>query len=60
LTPGQLCICISIVVRVSASEYGIPGLVVVVYPSDGGVKELHGDQTVGSRPKVWTRGKKWK
>jgi len=22
---------------------------------NGGVEELHGDQTVGPRPKVWTR-----
>jgi len=30
-------------------------------PSEGwGVEELHGDPTVGPRPKVWTRGKKWK
>jgi len=27
---------------------------------DGGVEELHGDPTVGPRPKVWTRGQKWK
>jgi len=27
---------------------------------DGGVEELYGDPTVGSRPKVWTRGQKWK
>jgi len=26
----------------------------------GGVEELHGDPTVGPRPKVWTRGQKWK
>jgi len=25
-------------------------------PRDGGVEELHGDPTVGPRPKVWTRG----
>jgi len=25
-----------------------------------GVEELHGDPTVGPRPKVWTRGQKWK
>jgi len=24
------------------------------------VEELHGDLTVGARPKVWTRGQKWK
>jgi len=29
-------------------------------PMDGGVEELHGDPTVGPRPKVWTRGQKWK
>jgi len=29
-------------------------------PRDGGVEELHGDLTVRPRPKVWTRGKKWK
>jgi len=29
-------------------------------PRDGDVEELHGDPTVGPRPKVWTRGKKWK
>jgi len=29
-------------------------------PRDVGVKELHGDPTVGLRPKVWTRGQKWK
>jgi len=29
-------------------------------PRDGGVEELHGDPTVGPRPKVWTRGQKWK
>jgi len=28
-----------------------------VLPRDGGVEELHGDPTVGPRPKVWTRGK---
>jgi len=22
--------------------------------------ELHGDPTVGPRPKIWTRGQKWK
>jgi len=27
---------------------------------DGGVEELHGDPTAEPRPKVWTRGKKWK
>jgi len=27
---------------------------------DGGVEELHGDQTVESRSKVWTRGQKCK
>jgi len=27
---------------------------------DGGVEELNGDPTVGPRPKVWTRGQKWK
>jgi len=27
---------------------------------DGGVEELHGDPTVGPRPKVRTRGHKWK
>jgi len=27
---------------------------------DEGVEELHGDPTVRSRPKVWTRGQKWK
>jgi len=27
-------------------------------PWDGGVEELHGDPTVGSRPKVLTRGQK--
>jgi len=33
------------------------------YPTllrDVGVEELHGDPTVGPRPKVWTRGQKWK
>jgi len=29
-------------------------------PTDGGVKEPHGDPTVGPHPKVWTRGQKWK
>jgi len=29
-------------------------------PRDGGVEKLHRDPTVGPRPKVWTRGKKWK
>jgi len=29
-------------------------------PKDGGVEELHGDPTVGPRPKVWTRGQKLK
>jgi len=29
-----------------------------IYPT--GVEELHGDPTVGPRPKVWTRGQKWK
>jgi len=29
-------------------------------PRDGGVEELPGDPTVGPRPKVWTRGQKWK
>jgi len=24
------------------------------------VEELHGDLTAGPRPKVWTRGQKWK
>jgi len=24
------------------------------------VEELHGDPTVGPRPKVWTRGQKWR
>jgi len=28
--------------------------------SVGGVEELHGDPTVEPRPKVWTRGQKWK
>jgi len=30
------------------------------FPRNGGVEELHGDLTVGPRPKVWTRGQKWK
>jgi len=29
-------------------------------PRDGGVDKLHGDPTVGPRPKVWTRGQKQK
>jgi len=29
-------------------------------PMDGNVEELHGDTTVEPRPKVWTRGQKWK
>jgi len=29
-------------------------------PRDGGVEKLHGDPTVGPRPKVWARGQKWK
>jgi len=29
-------------------------------PGDGGVKKLHGDPKVGPRPKIWTRGQKWK
>jgi len=29
-------------------------------PRDGGVEKLHGDPTVETRPKVWTRGQKWK
>jgi len=34
-------------------------VVVVVLPSrDGVVEELHGDSTVGPRPKVWTRSQK--
>jgi len=27
---------------------------------DGRVEKLYGDPTVGPRPKVWTRGQKWK
>jgi len=27
-------------------------------PRDEGVEELHGEPTVGSRPKVWIRGQK--
>jgi len=27
---------------------------------DGCMEELHRDPTVGSCPKVWTRGQKWK
>jgi len=29
-------------------------------PRDKNVEELHGDPTVGPRPKVRTRGQKWK
>jgi len=29
-------------------------------PRDGGVEKLHRDPTVRPRPKVWTRGQKWK
>jgi len=29
-------------------------------PRDRGVEEFHGDPTIGPRPKVWTRGQKWK
>jgi len=29
-------------------------------PRDWGMKELHGDPTVGPRPKVWIEGQKWK
>jgi len=29
-------------------------------PRDGGAEELHEDPTVGPRPKIWTRGQKWK
>jgi len=29
-------------------------------PRDESVEELHGDPTVGPRPKVWMRGQKWK
>jgi len=28
-------------------------------PRDGGLEKLHGDPTVGPRPKIWTRDKKW-
>jgi len=28
------------------------------FQRDGGVEELHGDPTVRTRPKVWTRGQK--
>jgi len=28
-------------------------------PRDGGVEKLHGDPTVGPRPKVWTKVQKW-
>jgi len=30
------------------------------FPRDGGVEKLCGDPTVGPRPKVWTRGQKWR
>jgi len=30
------------------------------HPRNGGAEEFHGDPTVGPRPKVWTRGQKWK
>jgi len=29
-------------------------------PRGGGEEEFQGDPTVGPRPKVWTRGQKWK
>jgi len=29
-------------------------------PRDGGMEELLGDPAIGPRPKVWTRGQKWK
>jgi len=29
-------------------------------PKVGSVEELHGDTSVWPRPKVWTRGQKWK
>jgi len=29
-------------------------------PRDGDIKELHRDPIVGPRPKVWTKGQKWK
>jgi len=29
-------------------------------PMDGDAEELYGDLTIGPRPKVWTRGQKWK
>jgi len=33
---------------------------VVVVPKNVAVKKFDGYTTVGQRPKVWTRGKKWK
>jgi len=30
------------------------------FPRVGGTEEFHEDPTVGPRPKVWTRGLKWK
>jgi len=40
-------------------------MVVVVVLHDSfrgieGIEELYGDTTAGPRPKVWTRGQKWK
>jgi len=46
---SMISLCVMVVV--------VPTLLL---PKDGGVEELHGNPTVGPRPKVWTKGQKWK
>jgi len=42
------------------SNMGRGGGVTRPFPRGGGVEELHRDPTVGPRPKVWNKDKKWK
>jgi len=46
--------------RFVPKKHGSGGGAIRPRPGDGNVEKLHGDSTVGQRPKVWTRGKKWK
>jgi len=50
---------IAVIQTRSKASYGGGGATQPL-PRDGGVEELHGDPTVESRSKVWTRSKKWK
>jgi len=58
---AEICIKLRFIKKLQKSpSAGLSGGATQSLPMDGGVEELHGDPTVGPRPKVGTRGQKWK